>query len=314
MVDSVLVFGTIKGKSTQTLLVEKNLYTRDKQGNQILEIRYQLDKSNKLKLHRRISCKYDIDGRRVEKTVAKWDSLNNCFVDSRKIRYEYPVNDIALEYRYSYIEKNWVLRDSAKSITTYNGNNDPVENIYLEYQNDKWTNTVKTNFRYDGDFRILDKTVYNWINDNWEIQSKQIYSYDIDPKRALIRKMDMSKTYPVEDNFELSPQGYPMIKKEFLDFSMVTKTGIPIIETVVNEKLKNNTENKPQKENKNLGFYINAGDDEATVSVFNQNGELLLKKEVTGTSFIKMNSLGKGTYLVKITIDENTTTKRLVIR
>lgn len=314
MPDSVMVFGTIKGKSTETLVVEKNVYTRDKFGNQVKELRYHLDRKHKLVPHRSISTQFDLDGRKTEKLFGKWDSLSNRFVENRKIIYNYPVNDICIESTYALRKNAWEIKDSIKTVTTYNGNQDPIEIIQLEFQNDKWTNTVKIAHRYDGDFRILDKNIYHWINDNWEIFSKQTYSYDIDPKRAGVRKMDMSKTYPVEINFELSPNGTPMSIKEVMDFTMVTKTSIPTIETVVNEKPKHTLDNKPIKENKNQGFYVNAGDDEATVSIFNLAGELLLKKEITGTSFVKMNTLGKGTFLVKITIDDNTVTRKLVLK
>lgn len=313
MPDSIMVYGTIKGKTTETILVAKNVYTRDKFENQVQEIRYKIDKKNNLTPHRKISSTYDLDGRRTEKILAKWDSLSNNFVANRKIIYTYPVNDICIETSYSLRDQTWVAKDSTKSITTYNGNQDPIESIFLEYQNNKWTNTNKIEYRYDGDYRILDKTNYQWINDNWEINSKNYYSYDIDPKRAGVRKMDMSKTYPVEENFGLTPQGVPYTIKETMDFSMVTRSTIPTIQTVVNEKPKQSVEEKNTKPKKNQGFYINAGDDEATISIFSLNGDLLLKKEVTGTKFIKMNMLGKGTYLVKITIDDNTVTRKLVL-
>lgn len=313
MPDSIMVFGTIKGKTTETLIVEKSVYSRDKYENQTKEIRYRVNKDHQLVPYRRILSQYDLEGRKTEKLLAKWDSTSNSYIENRKIVYQYPVNDICIETYYSLRNNNWEATDSTKSVSTFNGNQDPVETIFLEYQNNKWTNTSRVEFRYDGDYRILDKVYYQWINDAWEINYKNIYSYDIDPKRASVKKVDMSKTYPVEDNFGITPQGFPYTIKEVMDFSMVIKSTIPTIKTVVNEQPKTTVENKTSKPPKNQGFYINAGEDEATVSVFSLNGELLLTKQITGTKFIRMNSLSKGTYLVKITIDDNTVTRKLVL-
>jgi hypothetical protein len=62
------------------------------------------------------------------------------------------------------------------------------------------------------------------------------------------------------------------------------------------------------------GFYVNAGDGNVTVNLFSLGGKLLLTKVVTGTEYISVNDIPKGTYIVKLTHNGNTVIKKLVIK
>ncbi|MBN1463230.1 MAG: T9SS type A sorting domain-containing protein [Paludibacteraceae bacterium] len=62
------------------------------------------------------------------------------------------------------------------------------------------------------------------------------------------------------------------------------------------------------------GFYINAGDETVMINMFSLGGKLVLTKTVKGTEYIDVNSLAKGTYIVKLTQNGKTVTKKLVLK
>jgi hypothetical protein len=62
------------------------------------------------------------------------------------------------------------------------------------------------------------------------------------------------------------------------------------------------------------GFYINAGETVATVSIYTLSGTLLLTKQVTGKDYVPVDGLAKGTYLVKIVSPQGVLNQKLIIK
>jgi len=60
------------------------------------------------------------------------------------------------------------------------------------------------------------------------------------------------------------------------------------------------------------GFYMNEGDRTVMVSMYNLNGELIFSKQVNGKSYINIDTLAQGVYIVKIITAEDTMLKKLV--
>lgn len=62
------------------------------------------------------------------------------------------------------------------------------------------------------------------------------------------------------------------------------------------------------------GFYVNAGEAVATVSIYTLSGTLLLTKQVTGKDYVPVDGLSKGTYLVKIVLPQGVLNQKLIIK
>lgn len=60
------------------------------------------------------------------------------------------------------------------------------------------------------------------------------------------------------------------------------------------------------------GFYVDATDKTATVSVYNLSGMLMLAKQVSGKSYINIATLKQGAYIVKVADQSGTVVKKLV--
>jgi pectate lyase len=62
------------------------------------------------------------------------------------------------------------------------------------------------------------------------------------------------------------------------------------------------------------GFYVNAGETTALVIIYNISGELLITKTISGKEYIPVDGLRKGTYFVKITTNQGSLTKKLIVK
>jgi len=62
----------------------------------------------------------------------------------------------------------------------------------------------------------------------------------------------------------------------------------------------------------NDGFFSDAGEKAATVSIYNMNGMEMLSKQVTGKTYIDISTLPQGLYIVKISTHDGTVEQKLV--
>ena len=61
------------------------------------------------------------------------------------------------------------------------------------------------------------------------------------------------------------------------------------------------------------GFYINAGENKVTVSIYNAKGELLSSQKIKHTEYVNMDKFGKGLYNIKVTAQNRTVTRKIKI-
>ena len=62
------------------------------------------------------------------------------------------------------------------------------------------------------------------------------------------------------------------------------------------------------------GFYVNIGETNALVIIYNISGELLITKSISGKEYIPVDGLRKGTYFVKISTNQGSITKKLIVK
>ncbi len=314
--DSLMIYGTAKSKKdTIRLLISKTIFTRDTEENTISEETFELNSKNQLTPTRKLLKTYEPYGKVIKSMILEFDTASQSYIETKKTNYYYPVNDICIETNYSKDGDKWEKTDSLKVITTYNPNQDPIEAITYIFHNDKWRNYIRKINQFDEYNRVEEKNEFYWDGQSWQISERNIFDYDMRPKLATIINYDLSRTFPLKIDFMVTSAGIPVNIERVISYSMIVKRNLPIIEMI--------KENDPQKkeqaienipDEKVVGFYVNAGDDIATVSIFSTTGTLLMKREIRGTSYVKLNSVGKGDFLVKITMGEQTVTRKLNIK
>ncbi|HNW52391.1 MAG TPA: BACON domain-containing carbohydrate-binding protein, partial [Prolixibacteraceae bacterium] len=62
------------------------------------------------------------------------------------------------------------------------------------------------------------------------------------------------------------------------------------------------------------GFYVETGNREATVSLFDLSGRMVLSEKITGTGYIETHTLGKGGYFFEIKTSSTMIEKKIVKR
>lgn len=311
-IDSILVYGKPKQFKTP-IVVAKSIYKHDKAKNTVKIIRYQIDKSYKLQPKRKIQYSFDVEGERTAKLFAVWDSTSQKFVQNKLTEYDYPTSESCFELGYSFVNNRWTPNDSTKSVTTYNANQDPLIVTTSKCKNGKWIDSLRTVNRYDKWYRILDKSVYAKKADDWKIITKYTYKYDNKTRNATIFKSVFEKSSVQDDNLILDKDGKQIETFEIISYSMVRGNSAPTISPIVDDASINNSFS-PAKKSFNQGFHINTGKSNAAISIFNIKGDLLCNKAVRGDTFISMSEYGKGSYFIKLTIDNKTSIKRLTIK
>lgn len=315
--DSMMIYGTANSKKdTIKMLISKTVYTRNAEGNTISEETFKIDSKNMLKPSMKWLKNYEPYGKVIESMILTYDTISETYIESKKTHYYYPVNDICIETNYVKEGNKWEKADSLKVITTYNPNQDPIEAITYIYHEEKWRNYVRKINEFDEYNRVEEKNEFYWDGQSWQISERNIFDYNISPKLATVVNFDLSRTFPLKMDFMVTPSGIPVNLDQFAAYSMILKRNLPIIEMI---KEKEDKKKEPVQENttaneKVVGFYVNAGDDIASVSVFSNSGTLLMKREIRGTDYVKLNGVGKGDFLVKITMGEQTVTRRLNIK
>ncbi len=316
--DSLMFYGNAKTKTDLvSILISKTVYTRDDEGNTTVEETFKINSENKLVPSKKLLKTYEPYGKVIKSMVLEFDSASQNYFETKKTHYYYPVNDVCIETNFAKNGENWEKTDSLKVITTYNPNQDPIEAITYIYHENKWRNYIRKINEFDEYNRVEEKNEFYWDGQSWQISERNIFDYGMSSKLATVINFDLSKTFPLKMDFMVTPSGIPVNIERIAAYSMIVKRNLPIIEMIKEKDIKKKEtvkENNTTHDEKVIGFYVNAGDEIATVSVFSNTGKLLMKREVRGTDYVKLNSVGKGDFLVKITMGEQTVTRRLNIK
>ncbi len=249
---------------------------------------------------------YNGDNFITTSTIAKWNTSSSQYIDSVKYEYEYPINDLAIQSIYEINAGIWVLTDSVRIGTTYNANQDPTEKITsASSPTGLWVDSLKETTLYDASSRFTEKVVAQHDGSDWVNFKKvsMVYSTDGKTSTAIFEDWDNGAWVAATFSFE----GFPATLTTTMSYSMVNKTAVPVIENAI-ETVK--TYPNPTVD----GFYVKAGVNEVKVEVITVKGELLINKVVTGTEYIRVNDIGKGTFLVRLSTGGKSVTKKLFVK
>lgn len=317
VIDSIVTTGTAIGVPIYGNYplgqVIKNKFTKDANGNILDQTDYYINVSAFPTLTLDPVTKYtntfDANDKMTTSITARWDKIGLQFIDSLKYECTYPVNDICIENIYKKVGASWVFSDSMKVVTTYNANQDPSEKITYASIAGIWVDSIKETNTYDVSNRLSTKIISIWNGSAYINFKKSIISYGASTGTIVLQ--DWSGSAWVNTVYTATVPGYGTYTVNTVStvyHSTVNKTATPIIENSI-DAIK--TYPNPTVD----GFYVNAGDSKkVTVNVISVKGELLIEKEVTGTEYIRVNHIGKGTFLVKISSEGKSVTRKLYVK
>jgi len=155
----------------------------------------------------RTTYSYDANNRIIERLRVKWDTLNNKWKNDYRRQFTYSqhsyitigaywdnsqnqwvntnktdvfqdqnmLDTLSLSYSWT---SQWVL--DARSMKSYNTNHQIVLDLHQSLMGVNWKNDNKTEYTYDSNNNLIDKSYYNWnsLNQNYEINQKHIKGYD----------------------------------------------------------------------------------------------------------------------------------------
>ena len=201
-----------------------------------------------------------------------------------------------------------MFADSIKIVTTYNANQDASEKITYAYIGSTWVDSLKETNTYDGTNRLITKVMSVWNGTAFINYKKTTITYGGTTGTAVLQ--DWNGTAWVNTLYTATVPGYGTYNVNVIStvyHSTVSKTATPVIENSIDAV---KTYPNPTVD----GFYVNAGEGKVKVTIISVNGEMLIEKEVTGTEYIRVNNIGKGTFLVKISSGDKSVTKKLYVK
>ena len=292
--------------------VTKSKYSLDSQGNVLNQTDYYISNTSlAIEPVTKKTNTFDANNRMITSITGRWHKASAQFVDSLKSEFTYTTNEIVVETISKLVSSVWVVSDSIKSITTYNANQDATEKITYASIGNVWVDSLKETNTYDSSNRLLTRVIAAWNGSVYINTLKTTMTYNSDGKTASVILQDWNGTTWVNAIYTANVPGLGTFNVNVtttLTYSTISKTALPVIENSIDATVK--TYPNPTVD----GFYINAGESTVTVSVISVKGQLLINKEVTGTEYIRVNNIGKGTFLVKITSGEKSVTRKLFVK
>lgn len=214
---------------------------------------------------------------------------DNNQVESQRIQYEYDSNGNRIEQLIQTWNVAWT--NQIRHLYAYNGNNQLVEETIQSYQGSAWVN--ETRFEYSYSFTVersnLKLPVY-FYNQNGEIDINALANSDE------YRWIEESNRWELAANRQLS----------FSEFDSAV-TGYKEMVSAQLSVYPNPTTDGIRITTPSVGIPVQ-------VEVYSLQGQLLLQQELTNQSFMSMDALAKGTYLIKIHADNLIKTERVIYR
>jgi hypothetical protein len=121
----------------------------------------------------------DANGNVLQELFFNWQ--NSAWTMSGKNRYMYNVNNLAISATMTSTIDNGLTFDSlSKVVYTYNANNQPIEELFYNWQNTSWVELNKTSYAYDGAGNVNLVIYYNPQGmNNWVENFKEELTHNV---------------------------------------------------------------------------------------------------------------------------------------
>jgi hypothetical protein len=232
-----------------------------------------------------------------------------------KYEYTYENGNLIKVGYYEWKDNTWSL--SSIKECYYNSNNDMTEEVKYSYQNGNKVNEFKSTRVFDNNHNIVMGIDYYWGNDSWIEKSKSEYSYDMNYLLSdVILPYDLLLLFLYYDveffkNMGISAKAY---EKNGNEWSLVGTTMFYYSEQDVvstKESIKSNVKVYPNPASDYINVDIAGQANNATLSLINAQGQVVLSKTIQNHEQINISNLTKGMYLYKISTNGNVFTGKI---
>jgi len=284
--------------------------TFDSLGNNTLDINYEWNKTNNNWVNAfKWESSYDsINNKNLE---FYYDWINNAWTLSQRIEYFYD-NDGNKSNVFKYFYSQ-IMNNESKDVYTYDNNGKATK--YTNYHWDKtsqsWSYSFKNEFKYNTEGNLTMETHYSWNNYDsiWIAGSQYEYFFDNNGNNNswVYSNWDNSNNvfvginkyeYIRDNNGNISQLlSYKFSTEWYLNkignyyFSTKDLTGIKNVTSMHISISPNPTTNE---------IRINGLNEQTKFSLIDYNGKLLMTRDIEDNESIKLNSLSKGIYLVRL--------------
>lgn len=312
--DTITSFATLPNGEKK--IVRQLIRQRDSEGHLLTETSLGLSSENgilneQLTPYSVFENSLDSVGRIVKSIRKQYDSDVNLYFDYLMHTHRYDDDGSCIMNRYHKNTRDeWVLADSLRISATFNDDFLPVEILIqtIDSATIQWTDSAMITLQYDSLSRTTDRLLYLWNGLSWNLQSQQRYNYT---SRNLAEVSSRIWSNGKWRKPQYSLAGHQVKLQRQSAFGLYSK------------QQKNEIENK-ELENKNIietpkhvptkkGFYINAGSERVSITIFNAKGRQLYNRSAKGITYIDFSPWGKGNYSLRITQNGRIITRRIRI-
>ncbi|MBN1636304.1 MAG: hypothetical protein JW920_07305 [Deltaproteobacteria bacterium] len=123
---------------------------------------------------------YDDNGYLIEEIYYEYDKDLEELEENEKSVYSDhdPNGNPQLEEVYYWDGSQWDADFSEMYTSTYDENNNMLEEIDYEYEGDDWVYQDKDVFTYDDDGNVLTQTEQSWVDGGWQNDDREVCTYD----------------------------------------------------------------------------------------------------------------------------------------
>lgn len=316
--DTVKSFATLPNGERK--IVRQLVRQRDHQGHIVKEMTWGLSSENGILNESLIPYSLnenvlDTAGRVVSAVRKQYDIDVDRYFDFIKQQYRYNDDGTCVLTRFHKNTKDeWILMDSSRISATFNDNYLPVEILIQKVDSSlEWMDSVMISLQYDSLTRVSQRLTYLWNGLSWNLQSQQRYDYT-EKNIANISSRVWSNGKWRKPQYSLAGHQVKLLRQAC--FSLYEPHPSNEEKFSIQEQKTNNERYSKKREintQAKKGFYVNAGKERATITIFNAKGRQLYNRTARGVTYIDFSPWGKGNYSLRITQNGKILTRRIRI-
>lgn len=253
---------------------------------------------------------YDEQRRPTSFVYHHWDKEIEEYIEQEKLIFRYEEN--SPYYISTYYKKNelgdYKIIDSTRTLIHVNEHNLPSDIYINHFRNGEWKDSIHEKYTYNVDTKLAKKLIstYDSTENTWKNSIVFELDYLSNKQSASAVELWWNGQYWYHPHFKIGNQEF--IINRHVYYSMIKHYIF-----VMNED-KNMSQSTIANESNKNSFYINSGNKEAIIQILDIRGNIIDRQRFSGIKVCDMSNYKKGIYLIKIQIDQTTTTRKVMIK
>jgi len=276
-----------------------------------------------------LNFEYNIDGLRTSQTGQRW--TDGQWVNSSQFSYEYPADDVIITVFQSWNSTNmaWQEIRRSKNTTTYDNNDNIIAILTEKWINEMWQNDYEKTFEFNTDNQLTLRFEQEWDSqeNEWRNYLREITTFNssapLTQKTSIIEfwvetgwRKDRKTTSDLTEEGSISftlreswDEVWTPIDRTFYYYDLFTD----VTELEVNPF---NLSISPNPGNGLVNINFIELNTEAAIKLFNTQGQLIYSKVINNSSNnlkLDLSHLPRGSYILQLNTDRQTSTQKMLI-